>query len=65
MPVVGAAMATAKAIPNHQFGLTQFQIGKPIWEKYLKGEETDPKKVMQEVKDAVVAEIKKSGCCGI
>ena len=65
VPVVGAAMATAKAIPSHQFGLTQFQIGQPIWEKYLKGEETDPKKVMQEVKDAVVAEIKKSGCCGV
>ena len=65
VPVVGAALASAKAIPNHQFGLTQFQIGKPIWEKYLKGEEKDPKKVMQECKDAVVAEIKKSGCCGI
>jgi ABC-type glycerol-3-phosphate transport system substrate-binding protein len=65
VPLVRAGLDNAKAIPNHQFGLTQFQIGKPIWEKYLKGEETDPKKVMQECKDAVVAEIKKSGCCGI
>ena len=60
-----AGLDNAKAIPNHQFGLVQFQIAKPIWEKYLKGEETDAKKVMQECKDAVVAEIKKSGCCGI
>ena len=65
VPVVRAQLDVAKAIPNHQFGLTQFQIGQPIWEKYLKGEEKDPKKVMQECKDAVVAEIKKSGCCGI
>lgn len=65
VPVVGAALASAKAIPSHQFGYQQFVIGRPIWEKYLKGEEKDPKKVMQEVKDAVVAEIKKAGCCGI
>ena len=63
--LVRGGLDNAKAIPNHQFGLTQFQIGQPIWEKYLKGEETDPKKVMQECKDAVVAEIKKAGCCGI
>ncbi|OIO93798.1 MAG: ABC transporter substrate-binding protein [Anaerolineae bacterium CG2_30_64_16] len=65
VPLVRGGLDNAKAIPNHQFGLTQFQIGQPIWEKYLKGEETDPKKVMQECKDAVVAEIKKAGCCGI
>jgi ABC-type glycerol-3-phosphate transport system substrate-binding protein len=65
VPLVRGGLDNAKAIPNHQFGLQQFVIGQPIWEKYLKGEESDPKKVMQEVKDAVVAEIKKSGCCGI
>jgi multiple sugar transport system substrate-binding protein len=54
-------LKVAKAIPNHAFGLQQFVIGQPIWEKYLKGEESDPKKVMQEAKDAVVAEIKKAG----
>jgi len=53
-------LKVAKAIPNHAFGLQQFIIGQPIWEKYLKGEESDPKKVMQEAKDAVVAEIKKA-----
>jgi len=50
----------AKAIPNHAFGLQQFVIGQPFWEKYLKGEETDPKAAMQAAKDAVVAEIKKT-----
>ncbi len=65
VPLVRDGLDHAKAIPNHQFGLDQFVIGQPIWEKFLKGEETDPKKVMQEAKDAVVAEIKKTGCCGL
>jgi multiple sugar transport system substrate-binding protein len=64
VPVKGS-LDRAKAIPNHQFGLSQFQIGQPIWEKYLKGEVSDPKAALQEAKDAVVAEIKKTGCCGI
>lgn len=54
-------LQVAKAIPNHSFGLQQFIIGQPFWEKYLKGEEPDPKVAMQEAKDAVVAEIKKAG----
>jgi len=65
VPLVKGSLDRAKAIPNHQFGLQQFVIGQPIWEKYLKGESTDAKATMQEVKDAVVAEIKKTGCCGI
>ena len=54
-----ASSTGAKAITNHQFGLQQFVIGKPIWEKYLKGEEADPKEAMQEASDAVAAEVKK------
>ena len=54
-------LKVAKAIPNHKYGLQQFIIGQPYWEKYLKGEESDPKKAMQEAKDAVVAEMKKVG----
>jgi multiple sugar transport system substrate-binding protein len=50
----------AKAITNHEFSLTQFVIGKPYWEKYLKGEESDPKKALQEAMDAVAAEVKKA-----
>ena len=49
----------AKAIHPHLFGLDQFKIGKPIWETYLKGEESNPKVAMQKVTDAVQAELKK------
>jgi multiple sugar transport system substrate-binding protein len=65
VPLVFGQLAVAKAIPNHIYGLNQFVIGQPLWEKYLKGEESDPKVAMQAAKDAVVADIKKSGCCGI
>jgi len=65
VPLVRGQLDVAKAIPNHSFGLQQFVIGQPFWEKYLKGEEKDPKVAMQAAKDAVVAEIKKSGCCGL
>lgn len=58
--LVFGQLAVAKAIPNHAFGLQQFIIGQPIWEKYLKGEEKDPKVAMQAAKDAVAAEVKKS-----
>jgi len=50
----------AKAIDNHEFSLTQFVVGRPFWEKYLTGEESDPKKALQAAKDAVAAEIKKA-----
>jgi len=58
--LVFGQLQVAKAIPNHAFGLQQFIIGQPIWEKYLKGEEKDPKVAMQAAKDAVAAEVKKS-----
>jgi len=59
--LVRAQLDVAKAIPNNPFGLQQFIIGQPIWEKYLKGEVDDPMVAMQEAKDAVAAEIKKAG----
>ena len=34
-------------------------IGQPYWEKYLKGDESDPKKAMLDAKNAVYAEYKK------
>ena len=33
--LVRAQLDVARAITNHLFGLTQFQIGKPLWEKFL------------------------------
>lgn len=61
VPLVADQLKVAKAIPNQKFGLTQFNIGQPYWEKYLKGEESDPKVAMQAAFDAVQAEAKKSG----
>jgi len=57
--LVRSQLDVAKAITNHLFGLQQFVIGKPIWEAYLKGDESDPKAAMQKVVDAVQAEMKK------
>jgi len=62
-PFVGlirAQLDEARAITNHEFSLTQFQIGQPFWEKFLKGEESDPKKALQAAMDAVAAEVKKA-----
>ena len=60
VPLVRGQLDVAKAIPNHAFGLSQFQIGQPLWEKFLTGEEADPMVALQAAKDAVVAEIKKT-----
>lgn len=63
LPFVGllrTQMSTAKAIANHLFGLSQFQIGRPFWEKYLRGEETNPRVAMQAAKDAVQTRINHS-----
>ncbi len=55
--LVRGQLDQAKAITNHLFGLSQFQIGQPVWETYLKGEESDPRVALQNVVDAVRAEI--------
>ncbi|MCB1495863.1 MAG: extracellular solute-binding protein [Bauldia sp.] len=57
--LVRGQLDSAKAIENNLFGLQQFVIGKPIWETYLKGEESDPKVAMQKVMDAVKAEMER------
>ena len=60
LPFVGLVrgqLDRARAIDNHLFGLSQFQIGQPFWEAFLKGEESDPRVAMQNVTDAVRAEI--------
>jgi hypothetical protein len=50
----------ARGITNHLFGLTQFIIGKPYWEEFLTGTESDPKAALQKAKDAVAAELQKA-----
>jgi multiple sugar transport system substrate-binding protein len=57
--LVRGQLDRARAINNNLFGLNQFVIGKPIWETYLKGEESNPKVAMQKVVEAVHAEIKR------
>ncbi len=52
-------LATSKAIRTNKFGLTQFFIGQPGWEKYLKGEESNPKKALARAQALVLAEVKK------
>jgi ABC-type glycerol-3-phosphate transport system substrate-binding protein len=52
-------LATSKAIRTHKFGLTQFVIGKPAWEAYLKGDEQNAKKALAKAKALVQAEVKK------
>ncbi len=57
VPLVRSQLDAAQAIPNHAFGLQQFFIGQPEWERYLTGEESDPMVAMQAAKDAVAAEV--------
>jgi multiple sugar transport system substrate-binding protein len=57
--LVRGQLDRAKAITNHLFGLQQFVIGKPIWERYLKGEESNPRVVMEGVVEAVQAEMRR------
>ncbi len=58
---VAEQLKVSKAIPNHKFGLTQFVIGQQYWQRYITGETSDPKEALQAAKDAVQAEIKKTG----
>jgi multiple sugar transport system substrate-binding protein len=58
--LIRGQLDVAKAIPNHLFGLQQFIIGRPEWEKYLMGEESDPMVALQAAWDAVTAEIERT-----
>jgi multiple sugar transport system substrate-binding protein len=59
-PLVFNQLKVSRAIRTNKFGLQQFVIGQPYWEKYLKGDEKDPKKALLAAKNAVYAEYKKS-----
>ena len=52
-------MDRARAIDTHLFGLQQFFIGQPIWETYLKGEESNPRAALEKVAAAVQAEVQR------
>jgi len=54
-------LAKSTAIHNNKYGFTQFfSIGDQYWHQYLTGEETDPRKALQNARDAVIAEAAKS-----
>jgi multiple sugar transport system substrate-binding protein len=59
-PLVFNQLKVSRAIRTNKFGLQQFVIGQPYWEKYLKGDEKDPKKALLAAKNAVYTEYKKS-----
>jgi multiple sugar transport system substrate-binding protein len=52
-------LATSKAIRTNKFGLSQFNIGQPAWEAYLKGEESNPRKALAKAQALVLAEVRK------
>ena len=57
--LVRAQLDRARAIETHLFGLQQFFIGQPLWETYLKGEESNPRVALQNAAAAVRAEVKR------
>jgi multiple sugar transport system substrate-binding protein len=58
-PLVFNQLKVSRAIRTNKFGLQQFVIGQPYWEKYLKGDEKKPKKALLAAKNAVYAAYKK------
>lgn len=53
------ALADAKAIAPSLLSISQFDVARPIWQKYLSGDTADAKTAGQEAFDAVLAEYKK------
>ncbi len=59
-PLVFKQLKVSRAIRTNKFGLQQFVIGQPYWEKYLTGDESNAKKALLAAKNAVYTEYKKS-----
>lgn len=51
----------ARAIQTTTFGVSQFNLGQPHWETYITGEESDPRKALQNAMDAVLEEVEREG----
>jgi ABC-type glycerol-3-phosphate transport system substrate-binding protein len=58
-PVVFQQLKVSHAIKTNKFGLQQFVIGQPYWEKYLNGDEKNPRKALAAAKNAVYKQYKK------
>jgi multiple sugar transport system substrate-binding protein len=60
--LVRSQLDNSRAIMNNKFGFSQFfTIGDQHWHRYLTGEESDPRKALQDARDAVIAEAERSG----
>jgi multiple sugar transport system substrate-binding protein len=59
-PLIFAQLKKSVAIHTNKFGLQQFVIGQPYWEKYIKGDEKNPRKALLAAKNAVYKEFKKA-----
>ncbi|TXG84255.1 MAG: hypothetical protein E6R14_05295 [Thermomicrobiales bacterium] len=54
-------LGRSSGIHPNKFGFTQFfSIGDQYWHRYLTGEESDPRKALQDARDAVIAEAAKT-----
>ncbi len=53
------ALADARAIAPSLLAISQFDVARPLWHKYLSGDTADAKTAGQEAMDAVLAEYKK------
>jgi hypothetical protein len=56
---VRAGLDNASAIAPSLLSISQFDVARPEWHKYLSGDESDPKVAMQKAMDAVRAEFKR------
>lgn len=56
---LGEQLERARAIETTTFGVQQFNIGQPLWETYLTGEEDDPRVALGNAMDAVLAEVER------
>jgi multiple sugar transport system substrate-binding protein len=52
-------LKVSKAIKTHKFGLSQFVLGQPHWQKYLTGKAKNPRDALRETQKAVLAEVEK------
>jgi multiple sugar transport system substrate-binding protein len=50
-------VAGARAIATHEIGVQQFFVGRPHWEEYLTGAESDPRAALQRARAAVLEEV--------
>lgn len=56
---LGDQLERARAIQTTKWGVEQFTLGQPEWEKYLNGEVSDPKAALKSAMDVVEQEVER------